>query len=130
MGPRRPTVPAAIFGAAFVLAAALSLAAGLLVTASVFLAERGAPEGFLGLHPGVSSVFAALGLLLVSIAVQALGLAGAAAALEAGAAAPLHRRLSPLLLLLGLGGLGLSGVLAVIVWGILSRIGEGFAVFG
>ena len=60
MGPRRPTLPAAIFGAAFVLAAALSLAAGLLVTASVFLAERGAPEGFLGLHPGVSSVFAAL----------------------------------------------------------------------
>jgi hypothetical protein len=124
------TAETAAFGAVFAVATALSIAAGLFVTASFFVADRGVAEDYLGFHLAVSGAFVALGLLLASIAVQALGLAKYAADFGSGATAPLRMRVSRLLLRLAVAGLGLCVVLAVILWGILSRIGEGFAVFG
>ena len=100
------------------------------MTAGFFIADRGVVEDYLVLHLGVSAAFLALGLLLASIAVQSSGLAKRTAGLEYGAAAPLRTHLSRLLLLLAVPGFGLCVVLAVILSGILSRIGEGFAVFG
>ncbi|PHQ70720.1 MAG: hypothetical protein COB97_04135 [Paracoccus sp.] len=113
------------------IAVALSMAAGVLVTASLFIAER-APQGttFLWIHLIVSGVFLVLGFLLAGIGREVLGVVRTAAAASDPWAAALRKRLARLLILLTVAGLGLSGILALLTYGILARIDEGFAVFG
>jgi nitrogen fixation/metabolism regulation signal transduction histidine kinase len=119
------------FGLVSTIAVALSMAAGVLVTASLFIAER-APQGttFLWIHMIVSGVFLVLGLLLAGIGREVLGVVRTAAAASDPWAAALQKRLARLLILLTVAGLGLSGILALLTYGILARIDEGFAVFG
>ncbi len=119
------------FGFLFTAAAGLCLAASLLVTASLFIADR-APTSleFLGISLFVSGVFLAIGLLLVGVVVQVVGIARIAAATEPAAGEGLRRRVARLLLLLVVAGLAMCGLMAIVVYGILARIDEGFAVFG
>lgn len=113
------------------IAVALSIAAGLLVTASLPIAES-APTGLtiLWIHLIVSGVFLVLGLLLTGIGIQVLRIVKIAATAAGPWAGALRMRLTRLLILLTVSGLGLSGILAILTWGILSRIDEGYAVFG
>lgn len=64
------------FGVVATIAATLSVAAGLPVTASLFIADR-APQSptFLWIHLVVSGIFLVLGLLLAGIGVQVIGAA-------------------------------------------------------
>lgn len=119
------------FGLVTLIAVALSMAAGLLVTASLFIADR-APQSptFLWIHLIVSLVFLVLGILLAGIGREVFGLARIAAPASDPWAGALRMRLVRLLALLTVAGLGLSGILAILTYGILSRIDEGFAVFG
>ena len=114
----------------FTAAAMLSVAASLLVTASLFIADR-APRSaeFLVISLLVSAAFLALGLLLAGMLVQVAGIARMASD-EPTTAALLGRRVARLLMLLAVAGLGLCGLLAVVVYAILARIDQGFAVFG
>jgi hypothetical protein len=115
----------------FTLAAALSGSAGLLVTASLFIADR-QPETYeyLWVHLFVSIFFLALGFLLYGIRVQFSGLARIAAEASDETSAKLKIRISRMLILFAIAGAWLCGMLAMITYAILARIDEGFAVFG
>ncbi len=122
---------AKVFGFVTTIAVALSMAAGLLVTASLFIAER-APQSptFLWIHLVVSGVFLVLGLLLAGIGLEILGVARIAATAAEPWPSAFRTRLTRLLIFLTVAGLGLCGILAILTHGILSRMDEGFAVFG
>jgi hypothetical protein len=122
---------AKVFGFVTTIAVALSMAAGLLVTASLFIAER-VPQGptVLWIHLVVSGVFVVLGLLLAGIGLEILGVARIAATTKDPWASAFRTRLTRLLILFTVAGLGMCGILAILTHGILSRIGEGLAVFG
>jgi hypothetical protein len=119
------------FGLLFTTAAALSIAASLLVTASLFMPDR-SPQSteFLGISLFVSGAFLALGLLLIAIEWQVVGIARIAAAGENALAESLSRKVYRLLILLVIVGLGMGGLLASLTYAILARIDQGFAVFG
>lgn len=119
------------FGLVATVATSLSLFAGLLVTVSLFIADR-APQGSwsLAVHLVVSGVFLMLGILLAGITMQVLGLAKIAVSAGATRMHALSKGLTRLMILLTIVGLGLSAILAILTYGILSRIDEGFAVFG
>jgi hypothetical protein len=119
------------FSASFAVAAALSGIAGLLVIVSLFIADtRPQTDTFLGIHLFVGGVFVALGLLLLGIMLQVAAIARIARAQEGAVAASLREKVRWLLLLLLAAGLFLCLVMAIVTYGILSRIDEGFAVFG
>lgn len=119
------------FGLIATVATALSLTAGLLVAVSLFIAER-APQGswYLALHLIVSGVFLMLGMLLAGITMQVLGLAKIAVSAGSPPMHALNKGIRRLMILLSVVGLGLCAILAILTYGILSRIDEGFAVFG
>jgi hypothetical protein len=119
------------FSASFAVAAALSGVSGLLVMVSLFIADTRPQTGtFLGIHLFVGGVFVALGLLLLGIMLQVVAIARIARDQEGAVAAGLREKVRGLLLLLLAGGLFLCLVMAIVTSGILSRIDEGFAVFG
>jgi hypothetical protein len=120
-----------LFGLAFSASAALSLVAGALVFASLFMADRSPVSmSSLYLHTFVSTVFLALGLVLLGIRVQALGLVRVIAAGDPPTSLRLEQRVFRLLLLLSCAATGLCGILAIVAYAILARIDQGFAVFG
>jgi hypothetical protein len=119
------------FGLLFTAAATLSVASGILLVSSFFMADRGSRSAeFLGIHLFACGVFLALGLLLAGVAWQVVGIARTVTVSESGMANQLRRRVSRLLVLLVIAGLSLCGVLTIVTYAILSRIKEGFAVFG
>jgi hypothetical protein len=119
------------FSTSFAMAAALFGIAGLLVIASLFIADtRPETHGYLGIHLFVGGVFAGLALLLLGIMFQVIAIARIALAQDDAHAGLLRERLSRLLLLLLTSGLFLCLVMALVTYGILARINEGFAVFG
>lgn len=113
--------------------ALLSMAAAVLVTASLFIAER-APQStrFPGISLTVTGVFAGAGLVLLGIQRQVgaivAAVPGPGGAAAAAPALVVHvRRLVAGLLAAG----AFVGVLlALLTYGILERIDQGFAVFG
>ena len=115
----------------YVGAALLATAAGLLVTASLFIANR-APQStaFLAISLVVSGIFLATGVVLFGI--QRHGAAAAAAARGQGAesAANAAARLRRLVAYLVAGGVLVFAVLGLLTYVILARIDQGFAVFG
>ena len=115
----------------YVGAALLATAAGLLVTASLFIANR-APQStkFLAISLVVSGVFLAAGVVLFGI--QRHGSAAAAAARGQGAesAARAAAHLRRLVAYLVAGGVLVFAVLGLLTYIILARIDQGFAVFG
>jgi hypothetical protein len=120
-----------VFGFLFATAAALSIASGLLVAASFFIADR-SPQGtwFVVLHMTIGAMFVAIGALLVGIAWQVTGISAIVSRLETPDADALRRRVFRLLAFLIPSGLGMCSLLALATYAILSRIDEGFAVFG
>lgn len=118
-----------IFALVFTGAAVLSASAGILVTASLFIADR-APQSteFLEISLFVSGVFLALGMLLAGIELQIFGIARLSEDRERDAG--LRTRVRRLLILLVIAGVALCGFLAVLTYAILARIDQGFAVFG
>jgi hypothetical protein len=119
------------FSVSFAVAAALSGIAGLLVIVSLFIADtRPQTDTFLGIHLFVGGVFVALGLLLVGILLQVIAIARISLVREGADAARLRQRVRRLLMLLLAGGFFLCLVMAMVTYGILARIDEGFAVFG
>ena len=119
------------FALLFTAAAALSVAASILVTASLFISDR-SPESteFLGISLFVSGAFLAIGLLFVGIELQVVGIARLAAAPESEIADKLRARVFRLLVLLVIAGLAMCCLLGIMTYAILARIDQGFAVFG
>ena len=121
-----------VFRLVYLGAALLASAAGVLVIASRFIPDR-TPQGteFLGIHLAVGAVFLGMGVLLLGIQRHVAGIAALAAHGHAAETAQeLADHLSRLLAYLLAGGAFLCAVLGAMTYGILERIGQGFAVFG
>ena len=121
-----------VFRLVYLCAALLSGAAGVLVIASFFIPDR-APQStaMLGIHLAVSAIFLGVGVLLLGIQRHVAGIAALAAHGHAAETAQeLAAHLSRLLVYLLAGGAFLCAVLGMMTYGIVTRIDQGFAVFG
>jgi hypothetical protein len=120
-----------VFRLVYLCAALLSSAAGALVIASIFIPER-APQSTesLGIHLAVSAVFLGVGVLHFGIQRHVAGIAALAYGHDAETGRELAVHLNRLLAYLLAGGAFLCAVLGVMTYGILTRIDQGFAVFG
>ncbi len=115
----------------YVGSALLSMAAAVLVTASLLIASRASQSTkILGISLVVSGVFVGVGVVLFGIQRQ---VAAAAAALRdpgAGSVARAAVHLRRLVAYLLAAGAFVGVVLALLNYAIVERIGQGFAVFG
>jgi hypothetical protein len=120
-----------LFRLVYVSSALLAFAAGTLVTASLFIAER-APTSphFLGVSLAVSAVFFAGAFLLLGIQHQVAAIALIARERDSETRRPLGVHVNRLLAYLLGGGAFLGAVLGLMTYAILARIDQGFAVFG
>ncbi len=120
-----------LFRLIYWVAASLCLAAALLVTASLFIADR-APTSlqFLGISIAVSAVFLLVGLMIAGIRSRVTRIAHAALAAKGEARAELNREVTALLIYLVAGGSLTCAFMASLTYAILARIDQGFAVFG
>ncbi len=111
----------------FLLAAILCVAAAILITASLFIADR-APQSprFLAVSLCCSGIFVATGWLAFGIRRHVAAIASQARA----GPKDLSQHAEALLVHLVCGGAVLCVMLALIVYAILARIDQGFAVFG
>jgi hypothetical protein len=115
----------------YVGAALLSTASGALVTASLYIAER-APQSpkFLGISLVVSAIYFGVGVVLLGIQRHAAATAAAVHGDVGGSSRRLDRHVTRLLAYLLVAGMFVGVVLALMAYGILARIDQGFAVFG
>ena len=120
-----------VFKLLYSCAALLSMAAGALVVASHVVADR-APQSthFLGVHLAVGAVFLGAGVLLLGVRRHVAGIAALACGHDGGPARELAAHVNRLLAYLLAGGAFLCAVLGALIYGIVERIGQGFAVFG
>jgi len=120
-----------LFRLIYLCTALLSSAAGVLVIASFFIADR-APHGteFIGIHLAVGAVFMGLGVLLSGIQRHAAGIAVLTAEHGGETAQEEATHVKWLLTYLVVGGALLCAVLGLMTYAILARIDQGFAVFG
>lgn len=119
------------FKVLFAVAAALSVASGLLVAASLFIAERRPVSGtFLAIHLTVGAAFLLLALLVGGTLVQVVAIARIADDPNSAPDGALRSSVISLLTLLVVSALAMCGILAIITYAILARIDQGFAVFG
>jgi hypothetical protein len=111
--------------------ALLSTAAGALVTASLFIAER-APQStrVLGISLVVSAVFVGVGLVLFGIQRHVAAVAAAVRGDDGDPPRDLAMHVDRLVAHLMAGGALVCALLAILTYAILSRIDQGFAVFG
>jgi hypothetical protein len=111
--------------------AVLSTAAAVLVTASLFIAER-APQStkFLAISLVVSAVFAGVGLVFFGIQRHVAAVSAATRGQGGEPARELATHLRRLVSYLLAGGAFVCMVLALLGYAILARIDQGFAVFG
>jgi len=107
------------------------MAAAVLVTASLFIADR-APQSMevLGISLVVSAIFVGVGLVLFGIQRHAAATAVAVHGDLGGALRQLERNVTRLVAYLLAGGVFVCVVLALMTLAILERLGQGFAVFG
>lgn len=121
-----------VFRLVYLCAAFLSSAAGVLVVASFFIADR-APRSteFLGIHLAGGAVFLGVGALLFGIQRHVAGIAALAAyGHDSETAQELVAHLNRLVAYLLAGGAFLGAVLGTMTYGILERIDQGLAAFG
>lgn len=115
----------------YVGSALLSMAAAVLVTASLFIAERAPQSGrFLGISLVVSAIYVAAGVVLFGIQRHASVTAAALLGDVGGSSRRLKRHVARLLAYLLAAGIFVCVVLALMAYAILTRIDQGFAVFG
>ena len=115
----------------YVGSALLSMAAAVLVTASLFIASR-TPQSTksLGISLVVSAVFVGVGVALFGIQRHVAAIAAATRGQGGEPAQELAAHLRRLLTYLLAGGAFVCMVLALLAYAILARIDQGFAVFG
>jgi len=115
----------------YLCAAFLSIAAGALVVASLFIPDRApqSTESF-GIHIAVAAAFLVVGVLLLGIQRHVAGIAALAHGHDGEPARELATHVSRLLAYLVAGGAFLCSVLGVMAYAILARIDQRFAVFG
>lgn len=120
-----------VFKLVYVCAAFLAMAAGTLVTASLFIAER-APQSarFLGISIVVSAVFVGAGLVLLGIRRHVAAIAAAVRSQDSESLRNPAQHVGRLVACLLVGGAVVCALLAILTYGILERIDQGFAVFG
>ena len=120
-----------VFRLVYLCAALLASAAGALVIASFFIADR-APQSteFIGIHLAVGAVFLGVGVVLLGIQRHVAGIAALARGQDGEPARELATHVSRLLAYLLAGGAFLCAALGAMTYGILERIDQGFAVFG
>lgn len=120
-----------LFRLLYLCAALLSMAAATLVVASLFIQDR-APQStqMLWIHFAVGAVFLGVGVLFLGILRHVAGIAALARSCQGQAAHELSLRVDRLLAYLAAGGAFSCLVLGAMTYGILERIGQGFAVFG
>jgi len=120
-----------VFRLLYLCAALLSIAAGALVIASLFIPER-APQSseMLGVHLAVSAVFLGVGGVLLGIQRHVAGISALACGDDGEQKRELATHVHRLLVFLLVGGAVLCAVLGVMTYAILARIDQGFAVFG
>ncbi len=118
-----------VFRVTYWLAIALLFVAAFLVTASFFIADRlPSSPSFCSIGVVVSSILVAIGLLVLGIQRRAAAIAQLLPERKNATGLTIHLRF--LLIYLTIGGFALCIVLVVIVSAVVSRIAEGFAVFG
>jgi hypothetical protein len=115
----------------YLCAALLAIAAGAVVTASVFIPER-APQSseMLGVHLAVGAVFLGVGVVLLGVQRHVAGIAALARGHDGEPGRELETHVSRLLGYLLAGGAFLCAALGLMTYAILARIDQGFAVFG
>jgi len=120
-----------VFRLVYTCAALLSTAAGALVTASLFIASR-APQStkFLGISLGVSAAFLTVGVVLYGIQRHVAAVAGGVGGQGGGSGRELAKQVDRLVAYLLAAGAFVGLALALLTYGILARIDQGFAVFG
>jgi hypothetical protein len=120
-----------VFRLVYACAAILSMAAGTLVTASIFIADR-APRStrFLGISLVVSAVFVGAGLVLLGIRRHVAPIAAALRGHDGDSQRESAVHLGRLVAYLLAGGALICALLAILTYAILARIDQGFAVFG
>lgn len=120
-----------LFRSVFIVAIILSFAAGALVTASFFIADR-APQStwYIAVHLVITGIFLALGVLLIGIQRHLAAIALLARTGEGATSGDLRHNVNRLLSYLIAGGAVLAAILGVMTYVILARINQGFAVFG
>jgi hypothetical protein len=84
----------------------------------------------LGIHVAVGAVFLGVGVLLLGVQRHVAGIAALAYGHDGETLQDLAAQLNRLLAYLLVGGAFLCAVLGVMTYGILTRIDQGFAVFG
>jgi len=120
-----------VFRLVYLCAALLASAAGALVILSLFIQDR-APQStaMLGIHLTVGATFLGVAVLLLGIQRHVGGVAALAYGHDGERAQDLVGHLNRLLAYLLVGGAFLCAVLGIMAYGILTRIDQGFAVFG
>jgi len=120
-----------VFRLVYFCAVLLSITAGALVIASLFIPDR-APQRleFLGISLAVSAGFLGVGVVLFGVQRHVAGIAAMACGHNGEAERELASRVNRLLAYLLAGGAFLCAVLGVMTYAILARIDQGFAVFG
>jgi hypothetical protein len=120
-----------VFRYVYACAAFLSMTAGVLVTASLFIADR-APQSitFLVFSLVVIAVFLGTGLVLFGIQRHVAALAAAVRGKERGSLERPAMHLDRLVGYLLAGGAFVCALLVILNYAILARIDQGFAVFG
>jgi hypothetical protein len=119
------------FRLVYLCAALLSGAAGALVILSLFIQDR-APQStvMLGIHLTVGVVFLGVAVLLLGIQRHVGGVAAVGYGDDGERAQDLVGHLNQLVAYLLVGGAFLCAVLGIMAYAILTRIDQGFAVFG
>ena len=117
-----------VFSLLYLCAALLSIAAGALVIASLFIQGR-APQSteMLGVHVAVGAGFLGVGILLLGIQRHVAGIGALAFGKNGEIARDLATHVSRLLGHLLAGGALLCAVLGLMTYAILARIDQGFA---
>ena len=120
-----------VFRLVYLCAALVSSAAGVLVILSLFIQDR-APQStvMLGIHLTVGAIFLGVAVLLLGIQRHVAGVAALGYGHDGERAQDLMGHLNRLLAYLLVGGAFLCAVLGIMTYGILTRIDEGFALFG
>jgi hypothetical protein len=120
-----------LFRLVYASAAFLSIAAGTLVIASLFIADR-APQSirFLVISLIVSAVFLGMGLVLFGIQRHVAAIVVAVRGHDGESTREPARHVAPLVAYLLAGGAFVWALLAILAYAILARIDHGFAVFG
>jgi heme/copper-type cytochrome/quinol oxidase subunit 2 len=120
-----------VFRLVYLCAALVSSAAGALVILSLFIQDR-APQStvMLGIHLTVGAIFLGVAVLLLGIQRHVAGVAALGYGYDGERAQDLVGHLNRLLAYLLVGGAFLCAVLGIMTYGILTRIDQGFAVFG